>query len=110
LSCELSGWEPHELEGLTLAQYLATVKPSDPQERRLKEEEIPLVRALNGNRVMAVERAFSNRLGVFVPIVVNAAPLIGPGGGVIGVHTALTDLRKFKALEHGLRELYEKHS
>jgi PAS domain S-box-containing protein len=103
--CELSGWEANELEGLTLSQYIATIKPRDPLGRHLNEQEIPLIRALKGERVIACEGSFSHRNGELIPIVVDAAPLARPDGRVIGAITALTDLRRYKRLEHALHEL-----
>jgi PAS domain S-box-containing protein len=96
--CKISGWEVHELEGLTLSQYLATLKPSDTIGRRLSEQEIPLVRALKGERVMACEGSFAHRSGELIPIVVNAAP-------VIGAITLQTDLRPHKNLERAVHDL-----
>jgi PAS domain S-box-containing protein len=103
--CKISGWEVHELEGLTLSQYLATLKPSDTIGRRLSEQEIPLVRALRGERVMACEGSFAHRSGELIPIVVNAAPLARPGGPVIGAITLQTDLRPHKNLERAVHDL-----
>jgi PAS domain S-box-containing protein len=101
-SCELSGWEAHELEGLTLSQYLATVKPSDKVGRVLKKEEVPLVRALKGEHVTAYEGSFLHRNGKQVHCGCNAAPLTRSDGRVIGAISALNDLRTYQALETAL--------
>jgi PAS domain S-box-containing protein len=104
-SCfELSGWEDRELEGLTLSQYHATFKPSDPVGRRIREDELPLSRALNGERITAHEGSIAHRSGERVPVAVNAAPLARPDGRVIGSTSALTNLRRYKDLERALHD------
>jgi PAS domain S-box-containing protein len=102
---ELSGWEAGELEGLTLEQYCAKLKPSDSLGRRLREEEIPLACALKGERVVAREGSLAHRNGGLVAVAVNAAPLARADGRVIGAISALTDRRPYKDLERALHDV-----
>src|SRR5262245_3616172 len=59
-SGELSGWRSQEVEGLTIAEYVSTFKPADPSGRLLKENELPLKRALKGECVIK-EQSFLHR-------------------------------------------------
>jgi PAS domain S-box-containing protein len=101
---ELSGWEAREVEGLTLSQHHATFKPSDPLGRRIREDELPLSRALNGERITAHEGSIAHRSGERVSVVVNAAPLARSDGRVIGATSALTNLRRYQDLERALHD------
>jgi PAS domain S-box-containing protein len=105
-SSDLCGWETHELEGLTLGQFVAKIKPSNRKGRCLMMSEVPIVRALNGECVTACEGAFLHRNGELVPVTIDAAPFNSSDGRVIGAVTALTDLRKFETIEHRLQALY----
>jgi PAS domain S-box-containing protein len=101
--CELSGWVPHQIEGLTISQYVSLLDPWDRDGRPLEEREAPLVRALNGEHIVGFEGSFSNRTGERIPVVVNAAPFVTHDRQVIGAINSATDLRRFKALERELR-------
>jgi PAS domain S-box-containing protein len=101
---ELSGWAARELEGLTLAQGHAILKPSDPLGRRIREEELPLSRALKGERVIAHEGSLAHRSGERVSVAVNAAPLARADGRIIGATSALTNLRRYNDLERALHD------
>jgi two-component sensor histidine kinase len=65
--------------------------------------EIPIVRALMGERVVGFEAFFSHRNGERIPVVVNAAPFQTSEGEVIGAINSATDMRRFKAIEAELR-------
>jgi PAS domain S-box-containing protein len=100
---ELSGWQPHEVEGLTIAEYTARIEPNDLEGRPLEAHELPIVRAMMGERVIGFEASFLHRNGERIPVVVNAAPFLSPDGEVIGAINSATDMRRFKALEAELR-------
>ena len=100
--CQLGGWKPGEIEGLTIAQYVAKMAAADQHGRRLEEHEFPLVRALKGERVVGLEGSFAHAGGERIPVVVNAAPFL-LNGEVIGAINSATDLRKFRTLEAELR-------
>jgi PAS domain S-box-containing protein len=111
---QLSGWDPHELEGLSFEQCFAVFKPMDVNGRGMERHEMPIIRALKGERVAGWEGSFLNASGERIPVIVNAAPFVGADGRVIGAVSSVTDrrkfesatdLQKFKGLERELRAL-----
>jgi PAS domain S-box-containing protein len=104
---ELSGWEPHEIEGLSIAEYLAIIQHADRNGVPLKAHELPLARALKGESITGWEGSFSRRNGERVAIVGNAAPLRGMEDEVLGAISSITDVRKLRSRERELRALYD---
>jgi PAS domain S-box-containing protein len=111
---QLSGWDPHELEGLSFDECFEAFHPLDVHGGWVEKHEMPVIRALGGERVAGWEGSFLNAGGERIPVIVNAAPFIGPDGRVIGAVSsvtdrrkfeAVTDLQKFKGLERELRSL-----
>lgn len=102
-ACELSGLSPDELEGRSIAEFVAIVEPRAPDGRLLTAEQFPLARALKGRVQLGREGFFRDSHGERVPIVSNVAPFRSESGEVIGAISSVTDLRAFRALEAELR-------
>ena len=75
-----------------------------PDGRRIRAEEFPLARALAGETVTAEEVRFRRPNGSIGVVRVNAAPIRGEDGAVLGSITVYDDIAAEKALEEQLRE------
>ncbi len=62
-------------------------------------EELPVVEALRGKRVMGAEYLATNSEKGLTPIAVNAGPIAGPDGAVLGAVAAFEDISAAKELE-----------
>jgi PAS domain S-box-containing protein len=67
-------------------------QPADP-------EQLPIVEALRGKRIVGAEFLASNGEGGFTPIGLNAAPIVGRDGVVLGAVAAFEDITAAKELE-----------
>jgi PAS domain S-box-containing protein len=102
-ACELSGLTADQMEGLSIAAFFALVEPRAADGRRLKPEQFPLARALQGDVLFGRQGFFRDHQGRRVPVVSNVAPFRSSSGEVIGAINSVTDLRAFRALEAELR-------
>jgi two-component sensor histidine kinase len=72
--------------------------------RRLAPEELPLARALCGERVVGFDGWLTHASGEMIPFASNAAPIRNSRGEVIGSINSVRDMRPYKALERDLRD------
>lgn len=70
-----------------------------PDGRPFLADDLPLVRALRGETVKAVEMLVRRPDGVDVPLLVSAGPLRGPDGGVGGALSVFQDISRLKELD-----------
>jgi PAS domain S-box-containing protein len=66
--------------------------PPDP-------DELPLARALRGQRTAGTDLMVRNAAGVCAPVSVRAGPIVGPDGEVLGAVGAIEDITAAKELE-----------
>ncbi|WP_426756432.1 PAS domain-containing sensor histidine kinase [Myxococcus sp. Y35] len=98
---QLLGRPIRNLEQSWYLQVLLT-----PDGKPVRSEELPIVRALNTGQLVGPEELLIARPdGQRVPVLVTAAPVYGPGGGVRGVVCTMQDLTTRHELER-LREEY----
>jgi PAS domain S-box-containing protein len=100
----LVGQPRSEFEGRSLADFFETIRIYDPSGRPLPANERPFSRALAGETVTEFEVLAETVDGERIPLAVNAAPIRGARGDLIGAIGANTDMRTFRALERSLRE------
>lgn len=101
-AAQVLGLSRSEMEGHTVG--VAVPKNYDPSGRLLSEDEMPLTRALRGERVTGSEVWIETRDGERIPLLASAEPIRNARGDLIGVVGSFADLRPQKALERSLRE------
>jgi PAS domain S-box-containing protein len=72
-------------------------------EQALDLDQIPIARALRGERTLAAEFLLRSVAGAFMPVAISAGPIIGADGAVLGAVAAFEDITAAKELER-LRE------
>lgn len=104
---DISGLEPEVYEGRPVTDLGVILKTGDREGRLLADEELPISRALKGERILGVEATILNQFGERVPVTINAAPVRTADGQVIGAITSAADMRRPVALERELRAAVE---
>jgi PAS domain S-box-containing protein len=84
----LTGLEPDSFIGRKATELRQLVETADREGRLLRDEELPIVRALKGELVLGAECLVLARSGERIPLTINAAPFRTAEGHVIGAITA----------------------
>jgi two-component sensor histidine kinase len=101
---QLTGFRKSEFEGMPIGDLPEKLQLCDAAGRRLATEELPLARALCGEKVVGFDGWFTQASGELIPFVSNAAPIRDARGEVIGSINSFRDMRPYKALERDLRD------
>jgi PAS domain S-box-containing protein len=80
-----------------LGSLRSTVCTMDGQP--VADDMLPIARALRGERLVGVEYLMRDASGGSTPIAVNAGPIVGSDGAVLGAVVAFEDIRAPKELE-----------
>jgi PAS domain S-box-containing protein len=96
-----------DLVGAERAELTHTLAIRHPDGRPMAVEELPVSRALRGQRVIDERMVLTSALGQELTILASAAPLFG-GGSVSGAVTAWHDITEQAQMERALRESEEK--
>jgi two-component sensor histidine kinase len=98
-----AGLGPEAFEGRPVSDLRVLLRTSDREGRLLEIEELPIRRALRGERVLDAECSLTDRFGEPIPVAISAAPILKADGELIGAITSAADLRRPVALERQLR-------
>jgi len=90
----------------TLGEAVARMSPEHEDGTPFMREQLPGIRALNGETVTGERMRLIAASGQRIVVVANASPLRGAGGELLGAVLVFHDITKMSELERGRRELF----
>ncbi|MHA7056199.1 PAS domain-containing protein [Aquimarina sp. M1] len=94
---EWHGLPPEPVPPSELSRYYGLYKPDGTTP--LKEEDIPLLRALKGEYIQDEEIVIIPKSGTLRKVITNGSQIIGPNGEVKGAVVAMHDITRIKEVE-----------
>lgn len=102
---EFLGRPRHELEGKPLAMVIRDLKLFGPDGEAAEVHHLPIARACASGEMVAGEQwTLEDQNGRRVVVLVNAAPIYGGRGHILGGLACWTDVTRLKAVEQRLEE------
>jgi len=98
---EIHGLPEEPIPAEQWAEYYDLYLPDG--ETRMRMEEVPLFRALNGEEVRDVEMVVAPKGGAARTLLANARPLTGPTGAKLGAIAVMHDITERKRAQETLR-------